>query len=230
MLHKFKLIKCCALAVLLCSCATAPANREVDSAPETTPDSRLALLEATYEDLFSRIEAGQLSDSLKPFLTDSSLLWVDEMEVAAISESRNAVEARPFNELMTIILYRMLERDNRMVGFYKDRMLSLAIGKNGVLRKIRALKLGPMEVRNLRGTRGLSSSPRVPIIYFTWIDGRWKLDLKATLPVITRGIETIGVKKEWSQSKTILYLLEKQYRNQLKVAPDESLLDPGSPQ
>ena len=187
---------------------------------------KLAKLDSTFLDFLRRSEAGESPDSLKHLLTDESLRWLENMEYAASNEERAQLEMRPFNEIMTIVVYRMFAREGRLGGIYKDKMLYLAMGHDGLLRKAMRLNLGPFEVKNDRGFRGLQSSFRVPILFFVWQDNLWKLDLIATMPVITRGIETIGVKKDWTPSKTVLYLLEKVYRNTLKQNPDETLLDP----
>jgi hypothetical protein len=105
-------------------------------------------------------------------------------------------------------------------------MLFLATGRKGLVNRALRLKLGPLEVKGDKGMRGLAASPKVPIIFFVWEDRRWKLDLITTMPVITRGFETIGVKKDWSNSRTVIYLLEKAFRYSLKTIPDDVLLDP----
>jgi len=104
-------------------------------------------------------------------------------------------------------------------------MLSLVTGPNGVIQRAVNLKLGPFEVKNDRGSVGLATSSKVPIILFTWDDSSWKLDLVATMPLITKGLETIGVKKDWSNTKLVLYLLEKEYHYNYNNI-DESLLEP----
>jgi len=208
--------------MLLVSCAVT----QPKESPAVPDSERMARLEAVFQELLDRPEKGLDPDSIKVLLTDESLRWLESMEAAAISEPRDQLEARPFNELLTIVSFRMLERDGQLTGVHKDRMLYLAASRKGFLHKAMNLKLGPFEIKNDRGYRGLATSPRVPILFFIWQDGVWKLDLVSTMPVITRGVETIGVKKKWTQSHAVLYILEKSFRSQLKVAPDESLLEP----
>lgn len=193
---------------------------------EAPHDTRHALLEATFQDILARIDRGDSPDSLKPLLTEESVLWLEQMELVSATETKDQLKERPFYEIMVVASYRMMEREGALAGIYKDKMLFLATGRKGLLNKALRLKLGPMEVKGDRGLRGLAASPKVPILFFVWEDRRWKLDLFATMPVITRGFETIGIKKEWSKTRTVIYLLEKAFRHTVKVPPDESLLDP----
>jgi hypothetical protein len=82
-----------------------------------------------------------------------------------------------------------------------------------------------MEVKNDRGSIGLAQSPKVPVLLFTWDDLKWELDVVESFPLATKGIESIGVKKNWSNTKLALYLLEKEYRYDYSSI-DESLLEP----
>jgi len=190
------------------------------------PDPRMPLLDSAYNDLLRRCEADEPTDSIRPLLTDSSLLWIRDIENAAATESRAILENRPFNEELSIVTYRTLQRDNRLAGVRKDSLLYLSAGPNGLVHAVRTLELGPFQIRNNRGSRGLATSPLVPIIFFQWVDNRWLLDVVATMPVITRGMETVALKKNWTNSHTILYWLESSYRNQLKNPVDSTLLDP----
>jgi len=213
-----------AISLFLVGCGATVAPRGTELV--YSDDVRLAKLDSTFLDLLRRSEVGESPDSLKHLLTDESLHWIDNMEYAAENEARTQLELRPFNEVMTIVSYRMFAREGRLGGIYKDKMLYLCTGHEGLLQKALRLNLGPFEIKNDRGFRGLQTSSRVPILFFVWQDNLWKLDLVATMPVITRGIETIALKKDWSSSKTAVYLLDKVYHNTLKQNPDESLLDP----
>ena len=51
------------------------------------------------------------------------------------------------------------------------------------------------------------------------------MDLKNSIPLITKGLESIGVKKDWSNTELALYLLEKEFRYYFRNI-DKSLLDP----
>ena len=82
-----------------------------------------------------------------------------------------------------------------------------------------------MKVKNDRGSIGLAQSPEVPVMIFEWDDLAWKLDLPETLPLITKGIESIAVKKNWTAKKLALYWIEKEYHMTYSRL-DESLLEP----
>lgn len=214
------------LVVLIWGCAattTTPPGAVVD------PVEKQAKLEATFQEILDRIDRGEGPDSLKPLMTDQSVLWLEDMENVAEVEGREQLEQRPFYEIMTVASYRMMKREGSLVGVYKDKMLFLATGRKGLVNRALRLKLGPLEVKGDKGMRGLAASPKVPIIFFVWEDRRWKLDLVTTMPVITRGFETIGIKKDWSNSQTVIYLLEKAFRYSLKTIPDDVLLDPVTP-
>ncbi|MBS7391325.1 MAG: hypothetical protein KIG51_04420, partial [Fibrobacter sp.] len=62
-----------------------------------------------------------------------------------------------------------------------------------------------------------------------WDDISWKLNVKATLPLVTKGLESIGMKKEWSTKELALYLLEKEFHyTYTNIRFDDSLFDPYS--
>ena len=65
----------------------------------------------------------------------------------------------------------------------EDRMLYMLLSKSGMLDRFTRLKLGPMKVKNDRGSIGLAKSPEVPIMLFEWDDQTWKLDLPGTIPL-----------------------------------------------
>lgn len=186
---------------------------------------KLAALDSTYLHILAKTAESAPPDTLLPLLTDGSRDWLDTIEQAALNEPRAKVEKRPFHEIMTILTYRLLLREHQFAGIPEHRMLRLATGKEGILHQVAGLKLGPFEVKNDRGFRGLAQSPRVPVLVFAWDDRDWKLDLVETLPLVTRGMETIGVKKDWSPARTVLFLLERHYYNVYRNV-DESLLDP----
>jgi hypothetical protein len=104
-------------------------------------------------------------------------------------------------------------------------MLYLLLYDSGFLDVVDRVKMGPFEVKNDRGSVGLASSPKVPIMLFNWDDTKWKLDLIETLPLITKGIEATAVKKNWTGAKLALYWLDKKYHLQYSRL-DESLLEP----
>jgi hypothetical protein len=132
---------------------------------------------------------------------------------------------RPFHEILVIVTYRLLLRENVLAEYPDYKMLRFALGEKGILRRAKDLKLGPFEVKNDRGSRGLAESPKVPIVIFKWDEMRWKFDLPESMQLLTRGLETISVKKDWSNAKTAIYLLEKYYHNTF-FNINESLLNP----
>jgi len=213
---------CAALLISLLACTGAVRNKE---SPADMDARKLALLDSTYQRLLALTAASANADTILFLLTDGSRDWLDTMERAALQAPREDVEKRPFHEIMTIVTYRLLLREHQFAGIADHRMLRLATGRHGILQVVAGLKLGDFEIRNDRGSRGLASSPKVPVLVFAWDDQHWKLDLVETLPLVTRGLETIGVKKDWTPAATVLYLLDKNYHNVYRNV-DESLLDP----
>jgi hypothetical protein len=101
----------------------------------------------------------------------------------------------------------------------------IATGSAGILQWVPRRPWGPFDINHDRGTRGLAQSPKVPILIFDWDDAQWKFNLYQTIPLVVRGLETIGIKKEWTPSYTAIYLIEKAYHHRVwKI--DESLLNP----
>lgn len=214
------------LALVLASCAGKAEARspENEGSYLRVQQEKQLLLENTFNKMESLVAQEVLPEKLYPYITDSSLFWMDTLEALAKTAPKEILEQRPFCEILAVVTYRLYEREH-LWKVQEDRMLLLVTGPSGVIQRAVKLKLGPFEVKNDRGSVGLATSPKVPIILFVWDDSSWKLDLIATMPLITKGLETIGVKKEWSNTKLVLYLLEKEYHYDYSNI-DESLLEP----
>jgi len=186
---------------------------------------RKQALEPAYQNLLNISAKTAVPDSVLLLLTDNSRYWLENIEQAALYEDSALVVQRPFHEIMVIVTYRLLLRENVLAEYPDYKMLRFALGEKGILRRAKDLKLGSFEVKNDRGSRGLAESPKVPIVIFKWDEMRWKFDLPESMQLLTRGLETIGVKKDWSNAKTAIYLLEKYYHN-VFFNINESLLSP----
>ncbi|MCL1967643.1 MAG: hypothetical protein FWF67_07140 [Fibromonadales bacterium] len=199
----------------------------VSSKPETEVDrqGKEQALEAAYERLLNISAKTSSPDSVLLLLTDDSRFWLENIERAALYEDASLVEQRPFHEILVIVAYRLMLRENVLSEYPDYRMLRFALGEKGILRRAKDLKLGPFEIKNDRGSRGLKESPKVPIMIFRWDEMRWKFDLPESMQLLTKGLATIGIKKDWSNSKTAIYLLDRYYRNTF-FNIDESLLNP----
>jgi len=196
--------------------------------PEITESEiqfRKQALEVAYQNLLDIPARTAVPDSVLLILTDNSRFWIESIEQAALYEDSALVVQRPFHEIMVIVTYRLLLRENVLAEYRDHKMLRFALGEKGILRRAKDLKLGPFEVKNDRGSRGLAESPKVPIVIFKWDEMRWKFDLPESMQLLTRGLETIGVKKDWSNAKTAIYLLERRYyRDFFNI--NETLLSP----
>ena len=182
------------------------------------------MLENMYSLFKESVQNRAPSDILLGFLTDSSEYWLDELESHAKTYDAEAMDTCQFYEAYAIVLYRLFEREHLWeVSDY--RMLYLLLYNSGFLDLVDRVNMGPFEVKNDRGSVGLSSSPKVPIMLFDWDDTKWKLDLIETLPLITKGIEATAAKKNWKGSKLALYWLDKKYHLQYSRL-DESLFEP----
>jgi len=199
----------------------------VSSKPDTESDSqdKLQALEAAYQRLLNISAKTSSPDSVLLLLTDDSRFWLENIEQAALYEDAYLVDQRPFHETLVIVAYRLLLREHVLSEYPDYRMLRFALGEKGILRRAKDLNLGPFEIKNDRGSRGLKESPKVPVMIFRWDEMRWKFDLPESMQLLTKGLATIGVKKEWSNSRTAIYLLDKYYRNTF-FNIDESLLNP----
>ncbi len=187
-------------------------------------EEKQAMLERTFVDLLSAVRNGTAPEDLLPFITDSSEYWLDTLENVARTATKEDLNLRPFCEVYVVLLYRLYEREH-LWNVSDYRMLSLVLARKGILERLTEFNLGKMEVKNDRGSVGLASSPKVPVILFVWDDVKWELDLKASMPLVTKGLESIAVKKNWTNTKLALYLLEKEYRYEYSFI-DESLLEP----
>lgn len=215
------------LAIVFAACAgssevqnTQQKNAQVQ---ERAQDKQTAL-EEMFKNFFFAVRNGASAQDLYDFLTDSSEYWLDTLENHARVYTPEQIETCQFYEAYVIIMYRLYEREH-LWETEDDRMLYMMLSKSGLLDRFTRLKLGPMKVKNDRGSIGLEKSPDVPIMLFEWDDQTWKLDLPETLPLITKGIESIAVKKNWTNRKLALYWIEKEYHMTYSRL-DESLLEP----
>lgn len=183
-----------------------------------------AALESMFQKFLNLTQVDTPADTLYELLTEPSEGWLEELERHALSYTEEDLDTCQFYEIYSILLYRLYEREH-LWEVSEDRMLWLFLSKAGMFTRFTKLKLGPMKVKNDRGSIGLASSPEVPIMLFEWDDNDWKLDLVETVPLITKGIEATAVKKSWSNKKLALYWLEKEYHLQYSRL-DESLYAP----
>lgn len=191
-------------------------DREID---------KQAALEAMFQKFLLATQTEDTpADTLYDMLTDSSEDWLDELENHAKTYTEAELDTCQFYEIYSILLYRLFEREHLWKSS-DDRMLWLFLSKAGMMQRFVSLKLGPMKVKNDRGSIGLASSPEVPIMLFVWDDTEWKLDLVETVPLITKGVEATAVKKSWTNKKLALYWLDKEYHLQYSRL-DESLFEP----
>lgn len=185
---------------------------------------KLAMLEGMYELFKNSVKNHAPSDILLGFLTDSSEYWLDTLENHAKIYDAAAMDTCQFYEAYAIVLYRLFEREH-LWDVPDYRMLYLLLYNSGFLDVVDRVNMGPFEIKNDRGSVGLASSPKVPIMLFDWDDTKWKLDLVETLPLITKGVEATAAKKNWTGAKLALYWLDKKYHLQYSRL-DDSLLEP----
>ena len=220
------------LLAVLFACAGHTAAKTSDAVTfEQTSEEKMQKLEQTFATLLQKMNENIPPESLLVFLTDTSYYWTDTLQRYAKELPAERVEELPLGEMLAVLVYRIFEHERAWDPNLNEdyRMLSLFTGKSGVFVRTTGLKLGPFEIKKDRGSVGLASSPKVPVIIFEWDDSAWKLDLKATLPLITKGLESIGVKKNWTTKELALYLLEKEFHYKSPdISFDDSLLDPYS--
>lgn len=195
-----------------------------DARVQAREQDKQALLESMFQNFVSAVSNGASSEQLLDMLTDSSEYWLDTLEAHAKSYTPEDLDTCQFYEAYSILLYRLYEREHLWeVSEYK--MLWLFLSKGGMFERFTRLNLGPVKIKNDRGSVGLAKSPEVPIMLFTWDDNDWKLDLVETVPLITKGIEATASKKSWSNKKLALYWLEQEYHMQYSRL-DDSLCEP----
>ena len=195
-----------------------------DAKHQEREQDKKAMLEQMFVNFQNAIRMNVDADTLLAMMTDTSEYWIDTLELHARTYTVENLDTCQFYEVYAILLYRLYEREHLFVG-PDDKMVYLLLSKSGMVNRLTNLKLGPMEVKNDRGSIGLASSPKVPIMIFEWDDSVWKLNLPQTLPLITKGIESITVKKNWSSKKLALYWLDKEY-HQTYSRLDDSLYEP----
>ena len=187
-------------------------------------NDKQAMLESMFNNFIDAISTDTPAEVLYSMLTDSSEYWLDTLENHARVYKPEDLDTCQFYEAYSILLYRLYEREH-LWDVSEDRMLWLYLSKAGVIHNFTKLSLGPLKVKNDRGSIGLAKSPEVPIMIFEWDDKAWKLDLTETIPLITKGIEAIAVKKNWSSKKLALYWLDREYHMTYSRL-DDSLCEP----
>ena len=195
-----------------------------DAKYQNREQDKQILLEQMFNNFMGAISADTPAETLYALLTDSSEYWLDTLENHAHVYRPEDLDTCQFYEVYSILLYRLYEREH-LWQVSEDRMLWLYLSKAGVIHNFTRLKLGPLKVKNDRGSIGLAQSPEVPIMIFEWDDNAWKLDLTETVPLITKGIEATAVKKSWSNKKLALYWLDREYHLQYSRL-DDSLCEP----
>ena len=234
-MHMFKNIVLWPLLIAVsCSLFACAGSSDQKVAPEAVQEKnakvqeramdKQAALELMFHNFLASVREGASADVLYDFLTDSSEYWLDTLENHARTYKPEDLDTCQFYEAYSIILYRLYEREHLWTT-EEDRMLYMMLSKSGMLDRLTRLKLGPMKVKNDRGSIGLEKSPEVPIMIFEWDDQTWKLDLPETIPLITKGIESIAVKKNWTGRKLAMYWIEKEYHMTYSRL-DDSLLEP----
>jgi hypothetical protein len=183
-----------------------------------------AMLETMFQNFLSAIRQDTPAEDFYAMLTDSSEYWLDTLENHARVYKPEDLDTCQFYEVYSILLYRLYEREH-LWQVSEDRMLWLYMSKAGIIHNFTKLKLGPMKIKNDRGSIGLAQSPEVPIMIFEWDDKSWKLDLVETVPLITKGIEATAIKKSWSNKKLALYWLDREYHMTYSRL-DDSLCEP----
>ena len=201
----------------------APANVKNEKVVIQESDKQ-AMLETMFKNFLVAIHEDTPADDLYAMMTDSSEYWLDTLENHARVYRPEDLDTCQFYEVYSILLYRLYEREH-LWQVSEDRMLWLYMSKAGIMHNFTKLKLGPMKVKNDRGSIGLAQSPEVPIMIFEWDDKSWKLDLVETVPLITKGIEATAVKKSWSNKKLALYWLDREYHMTYSRL-DDSLCEP----
>lgn len=221
------------LFAMLCACASSNnANskqsnetaQEKDAKYANRAQNKQAMLDAMFQKFLNAISENTPADTLYEMLTDSSEYWLDTLEHHAMVYTAEDLDTCQFYEAYSILLYRLYEREH-LWQVADDRMLWLYLSKAGMIRTFAKLKLGPMKIKNDRGSVGLAQSPEVPIMIFEWDDTAWKLNLAETVPLITKGIGATANKKSWSNKKMALYIIDKQYHLQY-TRLDDSLYEP----
>lgn len=202
----------------------APTAEMKDAKYQERLQDKQAMLENMFHGFLDAVQNNASAETLYGFLTDTTEYWLDTLENHARTYDAEKLDSCQFFEAYAIILYRLYEREHLWESD-DDRMLFLFLSKSGMFQRFTSLNLGPLEYKNDRGTVGLASSPKVPIMLFEWDDNEWKLNLVETLPLITKGIESIAVKKNWTNRKLALYWIDKEYHMTYSRL-DDSLLEP----
>ncbi len=207
-----------ALFALLSSCAGTP--RAERSAVPGERDNLVAL-HKLWNELHLTITSGNVAQ-FSSLLTQDSYDWLENLVEETERMPAELIEMRPFHEVFLILGTRFLFRNNEL-GSYNYSDVVAAIFREKPLRDLfHRTDVGEFWYEDLEAWRGLECAPSVPLFYFKWENGQWKLDLQQTLPIVLHGFESVSLKKKMSTTETVIYLLNMH----LKYRADETLLQP----
>lgn len=195
-----------------------------DAKVQGQEQDKQAMLENMFQEFLAATRTDTPTEKLLDMMTDTSEYWLDTLENRAKVYTSEDLDTCQFYEAFSILMYRLYDREH-LFEVSEDRMLWLFMSKAGLFQKFTSLKLGPMKIKNDRGSVGLASSPEVPIMLFEWDDTAWKLNLAETVPLITKGMEATAVKKNWTGKQLALYWIDREYHMQYSRL-DESLCEP----
>jgi hypothetical protein len=171
--------------------------------------------EQTWNHLAKAADQGN-TNLLRDHLSYESQLWIEAMASAAQFEDSLSLQKRPFYEILSITGLRYLYSSGQISSLSPEGFTEVLFHKKNFLNKgLRSRKLAPFELRDQFAVRGTLAAPQVPVVYMVYEEGAWMLDLTRTLPIISRGVGSVGAGKDWTEAQKIRFILESAFKTQV---------------
>lgn len=218
--HKVGILSALALlsiTLLLGSCAAVKEGAAVLPGEQ----DQLASLHRLWEELG---EATNSADTRRftALLTQESADWLDTLVEGIERMPEEAIRARPFHEAFLVLGSRFLFRNQELESYHYDNVIAATLKERPLHGLFSRGEFGNFWFENEEAWRGLARAGSVPLFFFRKENGRWRLDLIRTLPVVMRGLEAVGVKKNLAPADAVIYILDLH----LRYSADASLLQP----
>ena len=168
------------------------------------------------------------SIQIRKNITNKSNLWFEEVERSVRFDRKAVLEKKPFHHILSVMAIRMYLRADSIQDEFAPA-LKVFLLKNGAIPKtLQKIQWGPTRVEGYEASKGIKTSPNVGILFYTFEEGVWKVNFAKSLPLIMRGLETVGVKKGIPPLESALFLMNMVVGTQSdsRLVADESLFDP----
>lgn len=161
-------------------------------------------------------------------LSSQSNKWFEDVERSVKVDRKEDLQNKPFHHILSVLAIRMYLRADSLKDETAPALKVFLFNKGPIPKALQRIQWGPTRVEGYEASKGLKTSPNVGVLFYTFEEGVWKINMAKSLPLIMRGLETVGVKKGIKPLENSLFLLKMALATQSdsRLVADESLFDP----